>query len=217
MSVLQPESHAMTQTIVVTLDGHRTHARKGASILDTARHAGIAIPTLCHLPGKPVRAACRLCLVRVAGRSELVAACHNVVADGMHVTTDDAEIARARRVIAEMMLAEHGHVDGSHSAIEELARQLGVDVAQPRFRSAQPEPARDLGSEHITVRTQHCVHCDRCIRSCPRGLIARTGRGENLGVTFGPRGSLADSPCNGCGDCVAACPAGALQRRMSEP
>ena len=195
----------MTEAIIVTLDGCRTRAREGATILDTARRAGIAIPTLCHLPGKPVRAACRLCLVRVAGQRELVAACH------------DPEIARARRVIAELMLAEHDPAAEQHSAIEALARELGVDVAHPRFRRTQSAPARDQGSEHIAVHTEHCVHCDRCIRACPRDLIARTGRAQQLGVRFGPRDSLADSSCSGCGDCVAVCPAGALVRRTPEP
>ena len=50
-------------------------AAAGETLLSAAAQAGIAIPTLCHLDGLSEAAACRMCLVEVAGNSRLQAAC----------------------------------------------------------------------------------------------------------------------------------------------
>jgi NADH dehydrogenase/NADH:ubiquinone oxidoreductase subunit G len=57
------------------IDGRRITPRAGASILETAREVGSAIPTLCHHPSLPPDASCRMCLVEVDGRSGLHPAC----------------------------------------------------------------------------------------------------------------------------------------------
>ncbi|MFN9856728.1 MAG: 2Fe-2S iron-sulfur cluster-binding protein, partial [Pseudanabaena sp.] len=62
-------------------------AEQGKSILATAKEAGIAIPTLCHLEGVSDVGACRLCMVEVKGSNKLLAACVTQVAEGMEVHT----------------------------------------------------------------------------------------------------------------------------------
>ena len=49
----------------LTIDGKLITAREDQTLLDAAREAGIAIPTLCHLDGVSDVGACRLCLVEV--------------------------------------------------------------------------------------------------------------------------------------------------------
>src|SRR5579883_1573884 len=72
----------------LTIDGKLISARAGQTILDVAREAGVHIPTLCHLEGVREVAACRLCLVEVAGTSKLLPACVTEVAEGMDVRTN---------------------------------------------------------------------------------------------------------------------------------
>ena len=59
----------------LTIDGAQVSAREDETILEAARAAGIAIPTLCHLDGLSDVGACRLCLVEIAGSQKLVPAC----------------------------------------------------------------------------------------------------------------------------------------------
>ena len=49
----------------LTIDGKLTSALADQTILEAAREAGIAIPTLCHLEGRRDVGACRLCLVEI--------------------------------------------------------------------------------------------------------------------------------------------------------
>ena len=57
----------------ITIDSKQIQAAEGTTILQAAREAGIAIPTLCYLEGINDIGACRLCIVEVEGQSRLVA------------------------------------------------------------------------------------------------------------------------------------------------
>ena len=61
--------------IHLQIDGREVVAKEGTSILEAARNAGIAIPTLCHHEKLEPYGACRICTVEVeaGGRKNLVA------------------------------------------------------------------------------------------------------------------------------------------------
>ena len=94
----------------LTIDGTLISARADETILEAARAAGIAIPTLCHLDGLSDVGACRLCLVEIAGSQKLLPACVTKVAEGMQVTTDSARLREYRKMIVELLFAERNHV-----------------------------------------------------------------------------------------------------------
>ena len=52
----------------ITIDGRTADVAAGATVLDAARAMGISIPTLCDHRRLVPYAACRICLVEVAGR-----------------------------------------------------------------------------------------------------------------------------------------------------
>src|SRR5437773_12174946 len=93
----------------LTIDGTHVSARADETILEAARAAGIAIPTLCHLDGLSDVGACRLCLVEIAGSPKLLPACVARVAEGMQVTTDSERLRKYRKMIVEMRFAERNH------------------------------------------------------------------------------------------------------------
>src|SRR5690606_20578469 len=66
---------AETATIQATIDGHEVTVPAGTRILDAARDLGIDIPTLCHHDTLAPSASCRLCVVEVEGRPNLLPAC----------------------------------------------------------------------------------------------------------------------------------------------
>ena len=61
------------------INGIEIQVEKGTTILDAAREKGIRIPTLCYLKEINEIGACRVCLVEIGGKKNLVAACNNVV------------------------------------------------------------------------------------------------------------------------------------------
>src|SRR5512142_3589860 len=93
--------------VTLTLNGRQIKAESGATILEAAQQAGIYIPTLCHHPDLKPEGVCRICVVEVKGQRTLCPACVFPVAEGMEVTTHSPKVREARRMITELMLANH--------------------------------------------------------------------------------------------------------------
>jgi NADPH-dependent glutamate synthase beta subunit-like oxidoreductase/ferredoxin/NAD-dependent dihydropyrimidine dehydrogenase PreA subunit len=93
--------------VTLTIDGRPVTVPEGATVLDAARLAGIDIPTLCHLPGKPAQTSCLVCVVRIDGGARLRPACATRVAEGMRVESNAAEVRAARRTALELLLGHH--------------------------------------------------------------------------------------------------------------
>ena len=76
----------------ITINGQLVSVREEDTILLAAREAGIAIPTLCYLPGVSAHGGCRVCLVEIGGSNRLQAACVTRVTEGMDVHTDTPKL-----------------------------------------------------------------------------------------------------------------------------
>src|SRR5207245_11611613 len=79
------------------VDGRSLSASDGQTILDSARAAGIEIPTICWYPKLPTVGNCRICLVSVEGLRKLIPACATNVADGVVVTTQSHAAVQNRK------------------------------------------------------------------------------------------------------------------------
>ena len=104
-----PTAPPTVQVVTLEIDGRDLSARNDESIIEVCRENGIAIPSLCYLDGLSVWGACRLCMVEVNGQERLFSACSTRVVEGMKVRTGSERLARYRRVIVEMLLAERNH------------------------------------------------------------------------------------------------------------
>ena len=54
--------------VTLTIDGVEKKKKKGTTILEAAKSAGIDIPTLCFLKDINEMGDCRMCIVEVEGR-----------------------------------------------------------------------------------------------------------------------------------------------------
>ncbi len=196
--------------VSLTIDGEQITVPQGTTILKAARRLGVAIPTLCHFPGHRPRAVCRICVVAIQGTARLVPACSTPVSDGMRVETEAADVVAVRRTLMEFILAEHHNCGDPDCQIEQLAASLGV--ARTRFEAPALARRNVISSDFVSVVSERCVHCDRCIEACAsdRKVLARRGHGAEVHVAFGEEREDADVSCSVCGDCVSVCPAGGL-------
>ncbi|MCP4572773.1 MAG: 2Fe-2S iron-sulfur cluster binding domain-containing protein [bacterium] len=175
------------------IDGKEVRAEEGATILETARAAGIEIPTLCLHEALEPFGGCRLCVVEVeaGGWSRLVVSCVYTVAEGLVVRTRNKKIDRTRKMLLELLLA---HAPDS-PPLQELAAEYGAD--RDRF-----------GQE-----TSFCVHCGLCVRYCAevKGLhaVGFIDRGIRKEISFLPE--IAAKECRDCMECFPLCPTSYLQ------
>lgn len=202
----------------LTIDGKHVGAEESETILEAATDAGINIPTLCHLDGLTNVAACRLCLVEIAGSKKLLPACVTNVAEGMEVKTDSEKLHKYRAMILELLFAERNHicsvcVSNGHCELQSHAQQQGI--THVRFPYLYPNALVDASHDRFVIDHNRCILCTRCVRVCDEIEGAHTwdvmGRGTNSRVITDlnqPWGT--SETCTSCGKCVHVCPTGAL-------
>lgn len=200
----------------VTIDGQKVELDGEKNILEVVRKAGIDLPTFCYFSELSVYGACRMCTVEVE-KMGLVAACSTPPADGMVIHTNTERTQRLRRMVIELLLANH-HRDcttcekNGACKLQDLAYKLGV--RKVRFGQRDVELPLDESNPSIVRDPNKCILCGDCVRVCSEiqgiGVLDFAGRGSEAVVTpaFGKK--LSEVDCVYCGQCVAVCPTGAL-------
>lgn len=93
--------------VSLTIDSLPVQVEAGQTILQAAREAGVAIPTLCYVEGFQASSSCFLCVVQLQGRAGLWPSCAMPAAEGMAVITNSEEIRAARKTALELLLSDH--------------------------------------------------------------------------------------------------------------
>jgi NADH-quinone oxidoreductase subunit G/NADP-reducing hydrogenase subunit HndD len=214
---LKSEASDMTQNVTLTIDGLTVAAPAGTSILEAAKKINVKIPTLCHHPDVTPYGGCRVCVVEVVGARALVAACSGPVAEGMVVKTNTPIVREARRLVVELLLANHPKdcftcPRNQSCELQTLALELGV--REVRFEKAKPTWEIDETSPSLVRDPNKCVLCGRCVRvcsevqSCDVYAFANRGYGSIVTTAFGK--GLSEVRCTLCGQCSVICPVGAI-------
>jgi len=185
------------KTINLEINGRAYQSREGKTILEAAREAGIQIPTLCHSDALEDVGACRLCVVEIThddwkGWKGLVTACLYPVEEGLEVTTDNAEVQRARKTVLDLLLARCPTSD----VIRRLAAEYGV--TQTSYKPS------DLKTT--------CILCGLCVRVCEAkgaSAIGTAGRGiqKRIAIPF----KQPPPDCIGCASCAHICPTNTIK------
>ncbi|MCD8360378.1 MAG: [FeFe] hydrogenase, group A [Acidaminococcaceae bacterium] len=206
------------EMITLTINGQTVQAPKNATILEAARSAGIHIPTLCHHPELAPEGACRLCVVEASGARTLVASCVYPVAEGMVVKTNTDKVRAARRMVAELLLANHPKdclacQKSGDCELQKIVADLGL--RKIRFEGGARKAHTIDTSNPCLVRDQEkCILCGRCIRVCRdvqgMSVYSFAERGFDTIVSTAFEQDLGKVECSYCGQCASVCPTGAI-------
>jgi NADH-quinone oxidoreductase subunit G/NADP-reducing hydrogenase subunit HndD len=192
----------------------------GTSILHAAKETGITIPNLCYHPDQEVKANCRVCVVEVEGSKTLQAACATSVKEGMVVRTNTKKVRDSRKVVIELLLANHDMncpscSKNNHCGLQEIAANLGV--RESRFENVLEEQEIDNSSPSIVRNQNKCIKCGRCIQMCSQvqglAILDYIGRSDSAQVKPAFGWYLADVACVACGQCSVVCPVAAITEK----
>ncbi|MCL2128437.1 MAG: 2Fe-2S iron-sulfur cluster-binding protein [Treponema sp.] len=211
----------------LTINGIPVTVPEGTRILEAARKAGVHIPTLCDHKDLCRRSVCRICVVECDGRGKLLAACANDVSEGLSVVTNNARIINIRKMIIELLLAEHPNeclscIRSKNCELQTLAANFGSRELLFSHGDGNREPEEQwpdrrpavIEGKALVRDMDKCVKCGRCVEACQEVQEIRTINSSYRGVHYEiskPYGqALADGSCVFCGHCAAVCPVGAI-------
>lgn len=207
----------------VVIDGRSLEVAKGTTILQACEQIGVEVPTLCHLKHLNPEGSCRMCVVEIEGAHKLQISCATPCAEGMEVTTKSNRIATFRRMIIELLLANHDADCFSCPAtgrckLYQYAMEYGVD--ETRFEHFKERRPKDESSEFFNYDPSKCILCRRCVRTCndlqSNHTLSLKNRGPDTWVGLPFDKLFTDSNCVSCGNCVSVCPTGALTTKHSK-
>jgi len=179
--------------VVIQIDGRAVRSKKGMTVLEASRSAGISIPTLCHHEKLEPYGGCRLCTVEAEARgsTKLVAACLYPVEQDLIVRTRSKKVDGIRKLVLELLLA--------HAPLSEELQRLAAEYGADRDRFAQ-EPS-------------FCILCGLCERYCAevkqKHAVGFINSGAKREICFVPE--IASKECGSCKECFPLCPTSYLQ------
>ncbi|MFO7807577.1 MAG: [FeFe] hydrogenase, group A [Candidatus Moraniibacteriota bacterium] len=218
----------------IIINNKKYNAKKGQTVLEVCRENGIFIPSLCFSKDLlPAEGVCRLCLVKTNRHKGLTPSCQIKSEEGLEITTEDEDIAKARKYILELLWADHAGKcpdcpRNGNCELQELAKKVGIDINDfiPEFGDFNKEEQLKILKNSMKNRVvddknpsiyrdnQYCVECRRCIRVCKniQTIASYEMNYRNINANVGTPGE-APLDCIYCGQCSAYCPTAAIQEK----
>src|SRR6516165_3051942 len=161
-------TNAAAKPNTFTIDGREIDIRAGETIFRAAERCGTSLPHLCFSPAPGYRpdGNCRICMPT----------------PGMKVKTQSGRAVAARRMVAELLLADQPPREVAHDPASELWQIVTrQNLEHSRFpRRAAPAP--DRSHPAMAVNLGACIHCNLCVRACREvqvnDVIGMAGRGH---------------------------------------
>jgi len=199
-------------------------ANERLNCIQAAQRAGVDIPHYCWHPELSVVASCRMCLVEVgdtkpdgtvAMQPKVVPGCQTPVKDGTVIVSNSEKVKQAQQATLEYLLLNHP----LDCPVCDQAGECGLQDYSYKYgrgysRLQEPKnikPDKDYIGEQVTLFTDRCIMCTRCVRftreisgSAELQIINR-GTKEEIDIFPG-------EPCDNklAGNVVDLCPVGAL-------
>lgn len=201
----------------ITIDGKQVRVPKTATVLEAAKAVGIKIPSLCYHPELRPEGACRVCVVEVAGARGLVASCVYPVSEGMEIRTTTQQVREARKMVVELLLANHPQDCLScqrnlNCELQTIASDLGI--RKIRFEGEKKQCPIDAENPSLVRDQNKCILCGRCIKTCSdvqgMNVYSFANRGFSTTVVPAFNQGLHQVACTYCGQCATVCPTGAI-------
>lgn len=208
------------EMVNIKINGAPFSVKKGSTILEAARSAGIHIPTLCFLKDINEIGACRICVVEIKEARTLVASCVYPVSEGMEIFTNTQKVRNSRKTTLELMLSNHDReclscVRNTTCELQKLCSDYEIDDVNKYF-GEKIKYKKDESTSYLVRDNNKCILCRRCVAACENQKVAVIGpndRGFDTHIGCAFEKNLSEVSCVACGQCIVNCPTGALREK----
>lgn len=210
--------------IKLEVNGRAIEAGQGETLLSALNRHGMHVPTICSMKDLSPSGACRMCVVEVEGRDNLVPACSFPIEGPMKILTHSPRVLRARKTNVELLLSNHPddclYCERNGSCeLQSLSEDL--NIRERRIPGKRSPHKIDKSSPAIVRDPAKCILCGRCVRICEEIMSTSSfdfaHRGNELKISTTLAKPLNYSNCTSCGQCLIACPTGALIEHVQFP
>jgi NADH-quinone oxidoreductase subunit G len=209
----------------VTINGEELEIedRERLNVIQAAQRVGVDIPHYCYHHALSVVGSCRMCLVEIGTRKDgqvtmqprLVPGCQTPASHNTVVVTNSQKVKDAQAATLEYLLLNHPlDCPTCDQAGECYLQDYSFKFGNAQSRMIEPKVIREdkpyIG-EQITLFTDRCVMCSRCVRFTREisgtAELQIINRGAHSEIDIYP-----GQPCNNklAGNVVDLCPVGAL-------
>ncbi len=202
------------------MDGEDVPFEPGQSILAAALAAGRYVPYLCYHPEFEPHGSCKVCTVRINGRTH--ASCTTPAQQGAIVESNVDDLKELRKGLVQFLFTEGNHFCPSCEASGSCTLQaVGYEVGMDTAHYAPLFPDRPLDASHpdVLLERNRCILCELCVRASAlvdkKNVFSLSGRGitKHL-VVNAESGKLGDTELALGDKAMSVCPVGAiLQKR----
>jgi NADH-quinone oxidoreductase subunit G len=193
------------------------------NLIQAAERAGVSIPYYCWHPALTVVASCRMCLVEVGEMKDgkpvmqpkVVPGCQTPAKDGTVIVTNSEKAKYAEAQTLEGLLLNHPlDCPVCDKAGECKLQDYSYEHGNAKSRMIDPKntpPNKPHISSKITLFTDRCIMCSRCVRFTREisgeGELTIINRGDHSEIDIFPGVPLENKLS---GNVVDLCPVGAL-------
>ena len=198
------------------LDGEDVPFMPGDTILQAATRVGRYIPHLCWHPDFEAHGSCRVCSVKVNGRSS--AACTARASPGLDVQSNTDEMNSHRKTLLQMLFVEGNHFCPSceksgNCLLQATAYEMGMEG--PHFEEFYPTRPVDASHPDILLDFNRCILCELCVRASRdvdgKDVFAIGGHGIGTHLLVNSEsGRLADTSMALQDRAASICPVGVI-------
>ncbi len=201
------------------LDGAEVPFSEGQTVMQAALAAGRYIPHLCYHPEFKPHGSCKVCTVRINGRT--MASCTMPAEAGLEVQSNIEELNGLRRTLVQMLFVEGNHFCPSCEAsgnCQLQATAYELQMMTPRFDQFFPNRPLDASHPDILLDYNRCILCELCVRASSevdrKNVFAFSGRGitKHL-IVNSESGLLKDTDMALTDKAMQVCPVGVILKK----
>ncbi len=202
-----------------SIDGIDIPFDPGQTILQAARAASVYVPHLCFHPDFAPHGSCKVCTVRVNGRT--VASCTQPAHAGDEVESSTEELKVLRRSLVQLLFTEGNHFcpsceQSGSCTLQGVAYEL--EMTSAHFAPLFPNRPLDASHPDVLLDFNRCILCELCVRASAevdgKNVFALSGRGiDKHLIVNAESGRLADTELALTDKAMSVCPVGVILRK----
>lgn len=157
--------------MVITINNKEIEVFEGETLIEVARRAGFAIPSMCYAKGAQHKSSCMVCAVKNGSSGQIMPSCSTYPTEGMQIETDSEEVLQLRALSLELLLSDH-RADCEAPCTLVCPKGLDVERVLYLFDEGRYAAARSLLATVFALPDIGCDTCKvPCEKACRRGTV----------------------------------------------